>query len=63
MDVIVYLNDGTNFEVRIENYDPIAVAEQLNDGSKSMIVFGYYVVQRYSVVKVMPKPTTEVAAQ
>ena len=57
MDIIVYLNDGTNFEVRIENYDPIAVAEQLNDATKSMIVFGYYVVQRYSVVKVMPKPT------
>ncbi|AKC02671.1 hypothetical protein CPT_Stills43 [Bacillus phage Stills] len=63
MDLIVYLNDGTNFEVRIENYDPIAVAEQLNDATKSMIVFGYYVVQRYSVVKVMPKPTTEIAEQ
>ncbi|AKA61472.1 hypothetical protein CPT_Stahl44 [Bacillus phage Stahl] len=56
MDIIVYLNDGTNFEVRIEDYDPMAIAEQLNDATKSMIVFGYYVVQRYSVVKVMPKP-------
>lgn len=55
----IRLNDGTKFYVEVENYDAEEMAERINDETKNMIVIGSAVVQRYSIVRVIPRDEIE----
>lgn len=52
--VEIKLNDGVIRNVNIDNYNAHAIAEDLNNPDKHMMAIGDVVVQRYSVVRIVP---------
>lgn len=59
----IKLNDGVIRNVIIDEYDPVQIAEDLNNPDKHMIAIGTgdgaVVVQRYSVVRIVPSDIEE----
>lgn len=52
--VEITMNDRTIKNIEIENYDPVQLAEQLNSPNKNMIALGDCVLQRYSIIRIVP---------
>lgn len=52
--VEVTMNDRTIKNIEIENYDPVQLAEELNSSNKNMIALGNCVLQRYSIIRIIP---------
>jgi len=52
--VEITMNDRTIKNIEIENYDPVKLAEELNSPNKNMIALGDCVLQRYSIIRIIP---------
>lgn len=52
--VEITMNDRTIKNIEIENYDPVQLAEELNSPNKNMIALGDCVLQRYSIIRIVP---------
>ena len=52
--VEITMNDRTIKNIEIENYDPAALAEELNSSDKNMMALGDCVLQRYSIIRIVP---------
>lgn len=52
--VEITMNDRTIKNIEIENYDPVQLAEELNSPNKNMIALGDCVLQRYSIIRIIP---------
>lgn len=52
--VEITMNDRTIKNIEIENYDPVQLAEELNTPNKNMIALGDCVLQRYSIIRIVP---------
>lgn len=52
--VEITMNDRTIKNIEIENYDPVQLAEELNSSNKNMIALGDCVLQRYSIIRIIP---------
>jgi len=50
----VELNNGTNFIIEIENYDPVELEDKLNNHEKYLVALGNAIVQKHSIVSIMP---------
>lgn len=55
----VKMSDGIIRNVTIEDYDSDKMAEELNNTEKQMIAIGDIVVQRFSVVRIIPAELIE----
>lgn len=58
-ELVVTMNDRTKISAEVENYDPKALAAELNDNSKNYVDIGDIVVQRYSVTRIVPSDKKE----
>lgn len=52
--VEITMNDRTIKNIEIEDYDPVKLAEELNSPNKNMIALGNCVLQRYSIIRIIP---------
>lgn len=57
--VEITMNDRTIKNIEIENYDPVKLAEELNSPNKNMIALGDCVLQRYSIIRIIPMSLLE----
>lgn len=54
IELEISLNDNSKITVEVDEYNPQDLAEKLNDNQKNVIVIGDAILQRYSIIRIMP---------
>lgn len=53
VNIKVICHDGTVYPTELEEYNPVQIAEMINDESKSVIAIGDVIVHRTNVSRVV----------
>lgn len=50
----IKLQDGTTFNVEVKSYKAEELEERINDAERAMVSIGNAIIQKYTILSIMP---------